>query len=138
MPSIFIDKAVKPNKVILAEALNKTYKFWEELLGNLNDEYGKLEEEWRYYGPKTGWLLKLFYKKRNLFFLIPNEKYFTLAFVFGDNAVEEIIKSKLPDYIKEEIKNTVKYAEGRGIRIDIKKHSIIKSILKLVNIKVNN
>jgi hypothetical protein len=138
MPSIFIDKSVKPNNVILAEALKTTYKFWEEILKSLYDEYGKLEEEWRYYGPKTGWLLKLFYRKRNLFFLIPNKKYFTLAFVFGDKAVDEIENSNLPKSIKDEIKNTVKYAEGRGIRIDVKKQSIIKNVKKLVSIKIQN
>jgi len=32
------------------------------------NQYGPLTEEWKYYGKKTGWVLKYFYKKRNLFF----------------------------------------------------------------------
>jgi hypothetical protein len=138
MPSIFINKSVKPNKVILSEVLKTTYKLWEEIRNSLTEEHGKMLEEWKYYGPKTGWLLKLFYKKRNLFFLIPNEKYFTLAFVFGDNAVSEIEQSGLPEKIKEELRNTKKYAEGRGLRLEVKKQSDIKYINKLVAIKINN
>ena len=138
MPSIFIDKSVKPDNIILSDALKTTYKFWEEILKSLSEEYGKLDIEWKYYGRKTGWLLKLFYKKRNMFFLIPNKRYFTLAFIFGDNAVSEIEKSDLPESLKNEIRNTQKYAEGRGLRIDVKKHSEIKNIKKLVGIKIRN
>ena len=138
MPSVFNNKSDKPNILILAQVLKSTYKIWEEIKNSLTKEYGSLLEEWKYYGPKTGWLLKMFYKKRNMFFLIPSEKYFSLAFLFGDNAVSEIEQSDLPEKIKEEIRNTKKYAEGKGIRVEVRKRSDVKNIIKLVRIKVNN
>lgn len=136
MPSIFTAKSEKPDKIVLSETLQSTYKLWEELKSSLNKEHGTLVEEWKYYGPKTGWLLKLFYKTRNLFFLIPCKKFFTLAFVFGDKAVSEIEISDLPENIKEELRETKKYAEGKGLRIEIKKKSDLKNIIKLVRIKI--
>ena len=77
-------------------------------------------EEWKYYGPKSGWTLKTLRKKRNLFFFTPHQGYFRIAFVFGDRAVAEILISDLPKAMIEEVKNAKKYAEGRGIRIDVK------------------
>jgi hypothetical protein len=138
MPSIFTSKTEKPNKIVLTDALQSTYKIWEELKETLINEHGKLLEEWKYYGPKTGWLLKFFYKTKNLFFLIPSEKFFTLAFVFGDKAISEIENSDLPEKIKEELRNTKKYAEGKGLRIEIRKKGDLKSIIKLVRIKITS
>ena len=138
MSSIFIDKTVKPDNQMLAGVLGTSYKLWEKIKSSLINDYGKLDEEWKYYGQKIGWTLKLLYKKRNLFFLTPYEKYFQIAFVFGDKAVAVIEQSDLSLSIIDEIKNARKYVEGRGLRIKVKKQSDVKIVLKLTEIKINN
>ena len=60
------------------------------------------------------------------------------AFVFGDKAVSIIEKSDLPKNIIEEIKNARKYAEGRGLRILLKKPNDVKLVLKLTEIKISS
>ena len=92
----FIDKSIKPDNQKLSKALGASYKYWEEIKKSLTDEYGELIEEWKYYGQKMGWTLKLLLKKRNLFFFAAYDKYFRIAFVFGDKAVAVIEKSDLP------------------------------------------
>jgi hypothetical protein len=136
--SIFSDKSVTPDNKKLSDGLGKSYMLWEELLKTLREEHGKLTEEWKYYGQKIGWTLKLFYKKRNLFFFTPCDKYFRLSFVFGDKAVSEIEKSSLPKNIINELLSARKYAEGRGLRIEVRKKSNLKSIKRLVEIKIKN
>jgi hypothetical protein len=136
--NIFIDKLHKPTEKDLSEKLGAAYKYWEEIKKSLGDEYGDLVEEWKYYGQKYGWSLKLFYKKRNLFFFAVYKKYFRIGFTFGDKAVSAIEKSDLPKSLIEELKNAKKYVEGRGLRIEVKKQNDVKNIIKLVGFKINN
>lgn len=138
MPSIFIDKSVTPSNTMLSEALGRSYKHWESIKQTLGIQYGELTEEWKYYGSSSGWTLKLLLKKRNLFFFAPCKKYFRIAFVFGDKAVKAAEGSDLPPGMIQELKNAKRYAEGRGLRIEVKKQSDIKNIITLVGIKVGN
>ena len=80
-------------------------------------------------------LLKVLRKKRNLFFCIPMKGGFRIAFVFGEKAVSAVQSSDLPEAIKLELKNARKYAEGRGLRIDVKSARDVENIRKLVEIK---
>jgi hypothetical protein len=136
--SIFSDKLVKPDEQNLVEALQNTYKLWEEIRKYIRSEFGETVEEWKYYGSKIGWTLKSLNKKRNLFFFTPCEKYFRISFAFGEKAVAEIEKSDLPDNIIEEIKNTRKYVEGRGLRVEVKNRKDVDIIKKLIEIKIKN
>ena len=118
--NVFIDKLAKPDDQALVSALGKTYPLWAEIEKHIATTLGESVEEWKYYGLKSGWTMKTLYKKRNLFFFTACEGYFRIAFVFGDRAVAEIVSSDLPKAVIEEITNAKKYAEGRGIRIDVK------------------
>jgi hypothetical protein len=138
MASIFLDKSVKPTNEMLSGALGQSYKYWEEIRNTLENQYGPLIEEWKYYSVSSGWTLKLLMKKRNLFFFTPYEKYFRLAFIFGDKAVSAVEKSDLPVKMVQELKSAKRYIEGRGLRLEVKKKTDIKNIITLVAIKINN
>jgi hypothetical protein len=138
MASIFLDKSVKPTNEMLSGALGQSYKYWEEIKNTLENQYGPLIEEWKYYSASSGWTLKLLLKKRNLFFFTPYEKYFRLAFIFGDKAVSAVEKSDLPVKMVQELKSAKRYVEGRGLRLEVKKKTDIKNIITLVAIKINN
>jgi hypothetical protein len=138
MASILLDKSIKPNKQLFSDTLGRSYKYWEEIRKALEDQYGNLTEEWKYYGANLGWTLKLLKKKRNLFFLAPCKKYFRIAFIFGDKAVTEVEKSDLPTAMIEELVKSKRFVEGRVLPIDVKKRATIKHIIKLVAIKVHN
>ena len=123
---------------MLSGALGQSYKYWEEIKNSLENQYGPLIEEWKYYSVSSGWTLKLLMKKRNLFFFTPYEKYFRLAFIFGDKAVSAVEKSDLPVKMVQELKSAKRYVEGRGLRLEIKKKTDVKNIITLVAIKINN
>lgn len=136
--SVFEDKATMPDDEMLAKALGKSNRLWKEIKKHLSAEYGELIEEWKFYGQKSGWILKTLRKKRNLFFFIPLKDSFQISFVFGDKAVAAVEKSDLPKEFITELKNARKYAEGRGLRIDVKNPTDVEHIKTLVAIKVNN
>ena len=136
--SVFGDKATKPTGQMLAKALGKSNRLWQEIKKQLTAEYGELTEEWKFYGQKSGWILKTLRKKRNLFFFIPLEGSFRVSFVFGDRAVAAAEQSGLPQGLITTLKNARKYAEGRGLQIDVKQPADVKNIMKLVKIKVDN
>jgi len=136
--SIFEDKDTRPDDKMLAKALGKSNRLWQEIKKHLKAEYGELIEEWKFYGQKSGWILKTLRKKRNLFFFVPLEGSFQVSFIFGEKAVAAVEKSDLPKELITELRNARKYAEGRGLRIDVKNSADIEHIKKLVEIKVNN
>ena len=116
----FTDKGKKPGDAQLAEALGDSFALWTDLKAAIAAEHGPVVEEWKYYGPKSGWTLKLLRGKRNLFFLIPGEGAFTLGFVFGDKAVAAVERSRLPKSLIAELRDARKYAEGRGLRLEVR------------------
>ena len=136
--NVFIDKLAKPDDQALVSALGKTYPLWEEIEKHVATAHGESIEEWKYYGPKSGWTLKTLHKKRNLFFFTPCQGYFRIALVFGDRAVAQILTSDLPTAIIEEVKNAKRYAEGRGLRVEVKTRRDVESVKKLIAIKVMN
>jgi hypothetical protein len=136
--SIFVERDLKPNPATLAEVLGDSHPLWLQIKENLNHSFGELTEEWKYYGAKSGWLLKMLKKKRNLFFLIPLEDYFVISFVFGDKAVTQIFEADLPDELKSTLRNARKYAEGRGLPVEVRSEKEVEQVKKLVEIKANN
>lgn len=57
--SVFDDKTAKPADMALLKAIGKKAGHWKKIKSNLDNEYGELIENRKYYGQKTGWLLKV-------------------------------------------------------------------------------
>jgi len=136
--SIFPDKTIRPTDADLKNALGKTYDLWIALRNFVFDKYPTAFEEWNCAGAKYGWSFRIKDKKRAIIYLLPRDKYFKVAFVFGEKATQQILGSKISEEIKSELMNAKKYAEGRGIRIDIKDKNNIFDIKELIEIKLAN
>lgn len=136
--SIYDDKLIEPNDKMLSFDLGNAITHFNKVCEFIEIEYGNLKPEWKYYNKKSGWILKLFNKKRNVLFVVPCNKYFRTAFTFGDKASEIIFNSELPEVIKKDLFETKKYAEGRTIQIEVKNENDLSNILKLIQIKLAN
>lgn len=136
--SIFDNKLTKPELKTLREVLGESYIFWEDIKKHIEATYGSVAEEWKFYGQQSGWLLKVLLKKRNLFFFVPMKDHFKLSFIFGDRAVAAVETSDLPELIKDSLRKARKYAEGRGVQIEVKSADDVRHAIKLVEIKINN
>lgn len=135
---ILNDKNNQPTEKILEKTLGATFKYYTELKTHLFRNYDKIREEWKYYGRKYGWQLKIFHQKRNLLFIVPSKSYFKVVFIFGDRAMGKIEGSEVAEELKEKIKSARKYAEGRGLSIDVKDATHQGDIRTLVEIKLHN
>lgn len=136
--SIFINKSQKPSDIELKSALGKTYAIWRLILEYVNSKNSLYINEWNYPGVKYGWSFRIKDKKRAIIYLLPRKDYFKAAFVFGQKATEEIKNSNVSQGIKEELLKAKVYAEGRGIRIDVKGKEIVDDIKQLADIKLSN
>ena len=136
MRSIFMDKSSMPTIKDLETVLGSTYKLWKNSIDFTKQVYPEVVEEWNYSGDKFGWSFRLKDKKRVLVYLLPRDKFFKVAFVFGQKATDAIFESPISENIKSEIRSAKVYAEGRGIRVDVKNKSVIHDIEKLIEIKI--
>ena len=98
-------------------------------------ESGPLTPEWKYYGAKYGWSLKLFEKKRNLCFIRPAAGSFNVAFVFGDRAFDKVLAGPSSDAIKDELRGSKKYPEGRMVRLTVTSQAELDQALLLLAVK---
>lgn len=136
--SIFQDKATKPTNEDLIAKLDSTYNLWTRIKDFVLEKYPNGLSEWNYPGKKYGWSYRIKDKRRAIIYFLPRDKYFKVAFVFGQKAVDSIMESDISLEIKNELQQAKKYAEGRGIRIDVNNDLILPDIKKLVEVKLAN
>lgn len=136
--SIFQDKTITPGEKDLVYALADTYPLWTEIRDRVFELYPECQAEWNYPGKKYGWSFRIKDKKRAIIYFLPREGYFKVAFVFGQKAFDAIMESPVSAEIKTSLENATKYAEGRGIRIDVKNKTILPDIRMLIEIKLKN
>jgi hypothetical protein len=136
--SSFLDRSFQPDPERLSDVLGESFNLLQQVREYLSQTFGEIVEEWKFYGAKSGWLLKMLKKKRNLFFVIPMQDFFVISFVFGDKAVAQIFETDLPDELKSTLQNARKYAEGRGLPIEVRSEKELEQIKTLVDIKVNS
>ena len=127
-----------PSKGDLKTALNSTYSLWLEIEEFCILNYPKALCEWKHSGQKYGWSYRIKDKKRVIAYFLPRLNYFKIALVFGKKAVEEVLNSSVSDEIKTELAEAKVYAEGRGIRIDVKSVDVLMDVKALIHIKLKN
>jgi hypothetical protein len=111
--------------------LGDSFAPFESFLAQNSD----LRPEWKHYGAKLGWNLKLFQKKRNLCFIAPHDAHWIIGFALGTRAVEMALSSELADSIKQTIREAKTYGEGRGVRIAVKRKQDLEPAQILLQIK---
>ena len=135
--SIFPDKNYKPDSQMLGEALGDLMVVWEQLSSYVKQVYPAAIEEWNFPGAKYGWSFRLKDKKRAILYLLPRDKYFMAAFVYGEKAAAAALGSDISPEIKHIISSAKVYAEGRGFLIEVRNDKIIDDIKKLIDIKIS-
>ncbi len=134
--SVFTNKAVVPGDGDLFVELKATYDLWNTIRNYVHTAYPGAVDEWNYSGQKFGWSFRIKDKKRVIVYLLPREGYFKTAFVFGQKATNAILDSTIDKQIREELQSAKVYAEGRGIRIDVRDSQVLEDVKRLIAIKL--
>lgn len=136
MQSIFLDKNHQPTQIDLQNGIEVTFPVWKMIEAYLNEVYPKVESKWHFTSAKMGWSFRMSDSKRVLVYLLPRDKHFKVAMVFGQKATDLVLESEVSESIKTELKAAKIYAEGRGIRIDIQDDAQLEDLKKLIQIKL--
>lgn len=136
--SVFMDKAVIPTDKDLDEKLDSSYKLWIQIKSMVMEMYPAGLAEWNFPGKKYGWSYRIKDKRRAIIYFLPRDKYFKVAFVFGQKATDKVLESDISEVIKTDLEQARKYTEGRGVSIDIKNDLTISDIRKLIEIKLTH
>ena len=126
-----------PARDDLEKALGNSYGLWQELSDYVQAKYPAAIGEWNFPGTKYGWSFRLKDKKRAIVYLLPRDQYFEVAFVFGQKASDLIMASGVDERIKTDLQNARIYAEGRGIKIELRDATFLHDIKTLVDVKLN-
>ena len=133
-PNAFIGRTKPPTDEELSTELGAARALWDELL----TELALPIQEWNSYSPKAGWSLKLKLKKRTIVYLAPCHGSFRVAFVLGDKAMEAARQLKLPKAVLKIIDEAPRYAEGTGVRLEIRARKDLAAVKKLAAVKLAN
>jgi hypothetical protein len=137
-PNAFIGKTKQPTDGELTAALGPAKTLWDQLIDDLADECGVVGQEWNSYSRKAGWTLRLKREQRNIVYLSPCEGSFRVSFALGDKAVQAARQSKLPPRVIKIINEAKRYAEGTGVRLEVKAPKDIAAVKTLASIKLAN
>lgn len=134
----FSDKSKPPQDQDLSAALGDTFVFWNQLKQIVSSRFKPVTVEWGFSSPKTGWGLRLKQDKRAVLYMIPSQGHFIVSFALGEKAVKAAHDSDLPASLLSVIDSAPKFAEGRGVRLEVRSAEDIHTVEKLAVIKMRN
>ena len=135
--SVFNEKSSQPNEDDLKAKLGSTFTLWNSLKKSIASRFAPVTVEWGFTSKKTGWGLRLKDEKRTILYMTPCEGYFLASFALGEKAVKAAHESELPASVLRVVDSAPKYAEGRGVRFEIRTAKDVRSIDKLAEIKMS-
>ena len=136
--SFFDDKSSPPSDEALSAALGANADLWRELIERIARRFAPLEEVWGFSGKSTGWGLRLRHRDRIVMYMTPCKGYFLASFALGEKAVKAAHQSDLPRAVLDVIDRAPKYAEGRGVRIEIRTPEDLPAIETIAGLKMAN
>jgi len=136
--SAFDDKSRPPRDEDLEARLGKALVHWNELRSRIASRFAPLSEGWGFSSKATGWGLRLKRRERTVLYMTPCEGYFLASFALGEKAVKAAHGSDLPPSVLKVIDGARKYAEGRGVRIEVRIAGDVRNVESLAAIKMEN
>lgn len=136
--SAFDDKSHQPTDEDLLVTLGNTYVYWNELQRLLELRLSPMSTEWGFTSKSTGWGMRVRHGERIIVYMTPCKGYFLASFALGEKAVKAAHESDLPSSVLTVIDGAKKYAEGRGVRLEVRSADLLSSIEKLAIAKMKN
>lgn len=135
--SAFCDKTHQPTQQEVSNVLGDVYAVWKQLIASISERFPPVVAEWGCSSAKTGWGLRLKGEKRTIMYMAPCKGFFLASFALGEKAVKLAYESGLPPAVSEVIDAAPKYAEGRGVRFQVRCSEDLAWILKVADAKMS-
>ncbi|MBN2234173.1 MAG: DUF3788 family protein [Opitutales bacterium] len=132
----FAIKATMPDDSRLRESLGASEAVRLEIVAFLQQAFGPVLTEWKYYGKNSGWVQKYRIGKRNAFFLLPGSGGFRLSFTLREKSVLAMRDAKLPVAVIRAFEEAKPYAEGRTVVFEVSSISDSDWVKSLILLKL--
>ena len=136
--SAFDDKSCEPTDAEIQSTLGRSGAHWNSLVAHVGTEFAPLDRTWGFAGAKWGWSLRLKRKKRTVLYMTPCYKHFLVGFALGEKAVAAAHAVPLSEAILAIIDDAPRYAEGRGVRIEVRTRKDLEAVKGLAAVKMAN
>jgi len=137
-PNAFVGRTSPPTGADLARALGPAKPVWNAVAVEIARELGLDDREWKSYGVKHGWSLRLKRGKRNIVYLAPCQGWFEVLFILGDKAVTAARASGLGRAGTKLLDAAPRYPEGTGVRLRVSRAKDVPLVRKLARVKLEN
>ena len=129
------DKNIVPTEKVIFQIIGETEFHWRQLFSYLGSK--EITANWKYSDCGKEWFCQATKKKKSVFWLqIRRSDSFSIGFPFGDKQEADILKSDLPESIKDEFLTAKRFNTTRYIAIHVSDRDDIENIKKLIDIKV--
>ena len=136
--SIFDKKEEMPTKVGLELVLDSNLVVWQELMGYLEDNYGALVSEWKYYSKNAGWCLRVANATgKNLVFLLPNDDRFMVNINMSVKVRDKVLAVGLSDINTDLLVDAKVYTEGVSILVDVSSADDLEDVKTILRVRDN-
>jgi hypothetical protein len=136
--SCFSDKTQPPDAARLQAALGAAYKRWQKITLYIEQRRHAVQFVWKMATAQSGWAMRALDGKRNLLYLIPQQGTLLVAVVLGDKAVAAAQQAGLPEQVLEALNSARRYAEGTGIRLEVRSLKDVDWVKQLLELKLAN
>jgi hypothetical protein len=133
--SAFSDKSRPPTDADLRSALGGAHAAWSQLIALVSERVPPITQLWGFTSKSTGWGLRLRHEERVILYMTPCEGHFLVSFALGEKAVARARAAKLPKPLLAAIDAAPRYAEGRGLRLEVRDGELLSSLTTLAEIK---
>lgn len=136
--SAFGDKSRPPSEAELRAALGTAHAAWARLLERVAEGIGPLAPAWGFTSAKSGWGLRVRRGERVILYMTPRRGSFLVSFALGEKAVAAARARRLPAAVMAAIDAAPRYAEGRGVRFEVRKLREVPALATLAAVKHEN
>lgn len=124
-----------PSDAGLRATLGASHAAWTRLLEAIAERIGPLDPLWARSSAKAGWSLRVRRGGRVIVYLSPRDGHFLVSFALGEKAVAAARARKLPAAVLETIEAAPRYAEGRGVRFEVRGTRDVAALASLAEAK---
>jgi hypothetical protein len=120
---VFLDPSSKPTEQTLKSALGYLYPYYKKLM----DVAGSFSQDWNF-SKGSGWMLKVYDKKKALFYLIPLKNEFKISMAIREKERKTFLEDSELEMILNMLKSAKKYREGFALRFKVENDADYKTL----------
>ncbi len=135
MSSVCVDKDHQPDDEALAAILGRSKLHWDAVLAHLRAEYPALSHDWKFYGKKHGWQLKVMGKRKAFLYMIPHQGSFLAGMALRPAELERLRSARVPAALIAEIEAEKAYPEGQPARLEVRTKPHFSALLRLLSVR---